>query len=367
MVLWEAPADAQVPDVAAPAEGVETTDAGEDAAGEGAAAGGEDEATATAPSGEVPEDAAKSVARAKRTVLELMWGLWSLLPRLGIAIVLVALAALLARAIHWVLRRTLRGWERSAAIAALVRIVILLIAVGAGLSIIAGDARALVGSVGLAGLALSWALQTPIESFTGWLMNSFRGYYRVGDRIEVGDVFGDVYKIDILTTTVWEAGGPGKPVGGAQPTGALITFPNWEVLRSNIVNYSRDFPYVWDEIGVSVGNASDMHYARALLERVAIGVFGQSMSGAATTYRILLQRARLAFDVADRPEVFVAFEESWTTFTIRYLVDVRQRRRWASELTLAVQTELNKPEHAGKVLNGAPVRIINTREGERPI
>ena len=32
----------------------------------------------------------------------------------------------------------------------------------------------------------SLPLQTPIESFTGWLLNSFRGYYRVGDRIEVG-------------------------------------------------------------------------------------------------------------------------------------------------------------------------------------
>jgi small-conductance mechanosensitive channel len=64
----------------------------------------------------------------------------------------------------------------------------------------------------------------------------------VGDRIAVGDVFGDVYRIDVLTTTVWEAGGPGKPVSAAQSTGALITFPNWEVLRSNIINYSRDFP-----------------------------------------------------------------------------------------------------------------------------
>jgi small-conductance mechanosensitive channel len=69
---------------------------------------------------------------------------------------------------------------------------------------------------------------------------------------------GDVYRIDVLTTTVWEAGGPGKSVTGAQPTGAMITFPYWEVLRSNIVNYSREFPYVWDEVTVAIANESDL-------------------------------------------------------------------------------------------------------------
>lgn len=59
--------------------------------------------------------------------------------------------------------------------------------------------------------AASWALQTPIESFTGWLLNAFRAYYGVGDRVAVGDVFGDVFSIDILTTTVWEAGGRVRP------------------------------------------------------------------------------------------------------------------------------------------------------------
>jgi hypothetical protein len=38
-----------------------------------------------------------------------------------------------------------------------------LLALGMALSVIAGDARALVGSVGLAGLALPWALPAPIE------------------------------------------------------------------------------------------------------------------------------------------------------------------------------------------------------------
>jgi hypothetical protein len=103
-----------------------------------------------------------------------------------------------------------------------------LLGTGIAVSVLAGDIRAMLGSVGLVGLALSWALQTPIESFTGWLLNSFQGYYRVGDRVQVGDVFGDVYAIDFLSTTLWELGSAERPgaVHADQPTGRLITFPN---------------------------------------------------------------------------------------------------------------------------------------------
>jgi hypothetical protein len=191
----------------------------------------EDEAPRDEPRDE-PSEPSVAIEEATGTVRGLVRTFYGLLPKIGVAIGILLVAWLLSMASHAVLRRVLGRWEREEAIAAVVRMVVFLLAIGAALAVLAGDARALVGSVGLVGLALSWALQTPIESATGWLLNSLRGYYRIGDRIEVGDVFGDVYKIDVLTTTVWEAGGPEKAVRGAQPTGAMITFPNGEVLRS---------------------------------------------------------------------------------------------------------------------------------------
>jgi hypothetical protein len=201
-----------------------------------------------APEEAAPADSSLALEEAGTTLRDLLVGFYGFLPKIALGLVILAAAWLVSRLVRAALRRTLPGWERVEAVSAVVTIAINLGAVVVSLSILAGDAAALLGSVGLIGLALSWALQTPIESFTGWFLNSLRGYYRVGDRIEVGDVFGDVYRIDVLTTTVWEAGGPGKAVAGAQPTGAMITFPNWEVLRSNVVNYSREFPYVWDEL-----------------------------------------------------------------------------------------------------------------------
>lgn len=300
------------------------------------------------------EDAVDGVEQATGTLREMVLTFYRLIPSVLIAIALLVVAWGLATVVQWVLRKTLGHWERSDAISALIRITLFLLAIAVATSIIAGDARALVGSVGLVGLALSWALQTPIESFTGWLLNSFRGYYRVGDRIEVGDVFGDVYRIDVLTTTVWEAGGPGKAVAGAQPTGAMITFPNWEVLRSNIVNYSRDFPFVWDEVTLPVTNESDLDYAVSIVERVARAAVGEEMAQPAQQYRKLLARARLAFDVIDRPEVFVSSADSWMNLTVRYLTPARQRRRYSTRLMLALSRELARPEHRPHLRAGHP-------------
>ena len=316
-----------------------------------------------------PEDPGAAVEQSVETIRELVFGSYALLPKLLIAGVLILLAALAGRLITWLLHKLLHQWERTQAIAALTRIGLYVLAAAAGLSVIAGDARARAGGIGLVGLALSWALQTPIESFTGWLLNSFRGYYGVGDRIEVGDVFGDVYRIDVLTTTVWEAGGPGKSVAGAQPTGAMITFPNWEVLRSNIVNYSRDFPYVWDEVTIPVANESDLSYALSVFEQAARNLLGEQMAVPAARYQDLLRRARLAFDIPGEPQVFASLAESWTDCTVRYLVPARERRRWSSALIVALTAEAAREEHRGKIVSAYPrteVRLQREWDGSEP-
>jgi small conductance mechanosensitive channel len=310
-----------------------------------------------------PADPGEGAREATRTLHQLVVDFYGSLPAIAIAIGLLLVAGLVARLVGMGLRAALASWERAQATAALVSIFIWLVAIGAALSVLTGDARALVGSVGLFGLALSWALQAPIESFTGWLLNSFRSYYRVGDRIAVGDVFGDVARIDFLTTSVFEAGGPDKRVQAAQSTGAMVTFPNLEVLRSNIVNFTQDFPYVWDELTVAVANESDLGLGVRVLEETAQAELGDQMSGAAEEYARLLDRAGLAWDVAVRPQVFASAGESWTDLTIRYVVPAREMRKWASRLLLAVDRALAAPDVASRVFQAYPRRQMQSLPG----
>lgn len=283
-------------------------------------------------------------------------GVISSLPKLAVVFLLLLSAWIVSRLIRTLLRKTLGQWPKSSAAAALSGLAVWMLAVGLSMSVIVGDVRAFVGSVGLLGLALSWALQVPIESFTGWLLNAFKGYYRVGDRVEVGEVFGDVYRIDVLTTTVWEIGSPFRDsfVRAEQPTGRLITFPNNQILTGAVMNFTRDFEFVWDELGVTVGNESDMRHGLAVLEGVANQILGASMVHAAEKYERILRKAGLVEAVAPAPQVFISLEDSWTKLTIRYLVAARQRRRWKSDLVLAVTEELAKPEHKHRIIPVVP-------------
>lgn len=245
--------------------------------------------TATAPSSKESADEAIGA-------LQNLWESFLYnLPKILIALGTLAFAWVVARLVKALLRRLLGRWGSSSAIISLVSIAVWLLAIGVALSVVAGDIRALVGSLGLIGLALSWSLQTPIESFTGWILNSFQGYYRVGDRVRVGDVFGDVYRIDFLTTTVWEIGDPYQPgfVQAEQPTGRLVTFPNNEILTGTVTNLTGDFPYVWDELAIAVANESDIPLSMAVLGRVAEDLLGNYMVEPARNYVKLLQRSGL--------------------------------------------------------------------------
>ncbi len=59
-----------------------------------------------------------------------------------------------------------------------------------------------------------------------------------------------------------------------QPTGRLVTFPNNEVLAGTVVNLTRDFPYVWDEMSVSIANESDLRLAISVLKKIADDLLG---------------------------------------------------------------------------------------------
>lgn len=299
-------------------------------------------------------EAAESEARKTGTAL---WEAFlSALPRYLIVIALLILGWGLTRAVRFLSHRLSGGWERADAFAAMFGIAVWALAIGVAISVLLGDVRALVGSVGLLGLALSWALQAPIESFTGWLLNSLRGYYRVGDRIEVGEVFGDVFRIDLLTTTVWEIGSPHRPsfVRAEQPTGRLITFPNSEILTGSIINFTRDFPWVWDELAIPVANESDLRYAAEQIKRVADALLSFEMKEAIGHYRGAIQELGTGGQVADEPEVFVSLQESWTDISVRYLVPARGRRSRKSELTLRITEELARPEHRARIIPAIP-------------
>lgn len=311
------------------------------------------------------DDPKEAASEAVNAVQSMFKDFYRNLPRILVAVVILVIIWLLVKGINFLIRRVSGKWDRTEAITTLVGIVFWVLGIGIAISILAEDVRALIGSLGLVGLALSWALQSPIESFTGWLLNKFKGYYRIGDRIIVGDVIGDVYKVDFLNTTLWEIGDPFSPgfVGAEQPTGRLVTFPNNEIVNGTIINFTGDFPFVWDELSIQVANESDLAYAMKTVEGVAFEIFNPIMKEPAAQYERILRRARLEEEVSSKPQLFLSGHDSWTNIIVRYLVHARERRKWKTELLLRVTRELKKPEHASKIITAYPREQVQYLDG----
>ena len=238
----------------------------------------------------------------------------------------------------------------------LLRLLVMLAVAFTIISVLFVNWYAAVVSLGLISLILGFALQTPISSFIGWVYLLVRAPYRVGDRIKIGDLRGDVIDVSYLDTTLWEFGG--EYLSTDHPSGRVIRVPNANVLSTPIVNYSWPlFPYIWNEIKFHVAYESDLKFVLETMQRLTEEELGDSMSEKVKVYRDILSRTPVdELDVRDKPVVmFRVSENTWLEVIVRYLVHPREAGRVKTRL-------LGTLLHA---LNAAPDKVLFPKSNMR--
>ncbi len=138
-----------------------------------------------------------------------------------------------------------------------------------GLVVLAAFSTRLSGlsvAFGVAGAGVAFALQEVIASIAGWIAISAGGFYSPGDRVKLGTIIGDVIDVSILRTTLMEVN---DWVAGDLYNGRMVRVTNSVVWKQPVINYSGEFPFLWDEITLAVHHASDIAKTRALLEATA--------------------------------------------------------------------------------------------------
>ena len=100
-------------------------------------------------------------------------------------------------------------------------------------------------ALGVAGAGIAFALQEVITSFAGWLAIMFGGFYKTGDRVQLGGVKGDVMAIGDLRTTVRETG---QWFDGHLENGRIALVANSFVFKEQVFNYSGEFSFLWDQL-----------------------------------------------------------------------------------------------------------------------
>jgi small-conductance mechanosensitive channel len=212
-------------------------------------------------------------------------------------------------------------------------------------------------AVGAAGAGVAFALQEVIASFAGWLAVALGGFYKVGDRVQLGGIKGDVIDIGFIRTTIMETG---SWVNGDLYNGRIVRVTNSFVFKEPVFNYSGDFPFVWDEIVVPVKYGSDYELARAMLTDIAREVVGEYTESARARWEQLVRAYRIE-NARIEPSATLIANDNWVELTLRYVVDHRARRTTKDALFTRILSAIEGSD--GKVaMASMTVHIVEAPE-----
>ena len=184
--------------------------------------------------------------------------LWSLL---GIAILIIIVFRISTIIRRWLIHHVLLksgldtgGREAAGTIVqyAIIVIGLLIIFQSAGI-----DFTTLNILAGTIGVGLGFGLQNIVNNFVSGLIILFERPIKVGDRIEVGYIEGDVIKVGARSTTV------------LTNDNIAIIVPNSRFITENVVNWSHKESKVRFRIPVAVSYESDVRQVERLLLDVA--------------------------------------------------------------------------------------------------
>lgn len=198
-------------------------------------------------------------------------------------------------------------------------------------------------AIGVIGGGIAFALQEVIISIAGWLAITFSSFYRVGDRIKIGSIYGDVIDIGILRTTLMECG---EWVQSDLYNGRIVRVANSFIFKDPVYNYSGEFTFLWDEITLPIRYGSSIEYTRQILQSIAIEVVGDFTASVTNSWKNLAKTYAVE-DATIEPMVTIAATDNWVTFTLRYVVDFKKRRSTRDQLFTLFLKEVEKSE--GKI------------------
>jgi small-conductance mechanosensitive channel len=248
--------------------------------------------------------------------------------KLALSLVVVAATWILYYALRSVIRRQIKDTTQMHTLRMLVRNALFFAGVVIVLLVWLGPGNNLTLAMGILGAGIAFASQEVIGSFAGYLSIVSGNIYRIGDRVRVGAVVGDVMDISMLRTTVMEIG---EWVGADQYTGRIVTIANRAVFADPVYNYTQHWGYLWDEITVPVTYTSDWARAAEIMLQHGQKYTEELQGEAEAKLSRMIDRYPLQQTQVE-PTIYLAMTDNWIELTLRYIVDARARRKVKGEL-----------------------------------
>ncbi|HEX7368689.1 MAG TPA: mechanosensitive ion channel domain-containing protein, partial [Rhodanobacteraceae bacterium] len=252
-----------------------------------------------------------------------------LLMSIALIVALLVVRWLLAAITRWLIEHHPEAratfWVRQ-----VVNIILVLILFFGIASIWLNNPAHLTTAMGLLSAGLAFALQKPISAIAGYLVILRGRTFHVGDRIVMGDVRGEVIAVGFIQTTIMEMGEPPSEqtdepamwVKARQFSGRVVTVSNSAVFDKPVYNYTRDFPFLWEEMMVPITYNADRAKAETILLDAARRHSLQTSRVSAEAMRHM-QEVYFVKSTDFEPRVFYRLTDNWLELALRFVVPDR--------------------------------------------
>ena len=201
------------------------------------------------------------------------------------------------------------------------------------------DSGRLATVVGFIGAGLAFALQKVVTAFAGYLVILRGKTFTVGDRITMGGVRGDVVALTFLQTRIMEMGEPPSAQPGDNPswinarqyTGRIVTVTNDKLFEEPVFNYTREFPFMWEEISIPIPYKGNRRRAEELLLDAANDATASIRDTAAAARTRLEEKYFINLDTLE-PKVYYNLTDNWVELHVRFVTPVRGVRAIKDEM-----------------------------------
>ena len=221
------------------------------------------------------------------------------------------------------------------------------------ISYFTGNIKDFALAIGLFTAGITITLQELILSIAGSVYIFFIKVYKPGDRIEINGIKGDVIDIDSIYTTMMEIG---EWVSSDNYSGRIVKLSNAFVFKGPVYNYSRDFPFIWDEFDIPIRYGSDVELAKELIVRIASEQLSGYVRSSISEWKSIVNRYYIE-DAQVEPTLALTMTDNWIQFNLRYIVDYKKRRSTKHLLNDLIRKAIE--ESGGKImLASATVEVV---------
>ena len=205
-----------------------------------------------------------------------------------------------------------------------------------GLVSFSGSLASLGISAAFLGMILGWSLQAPVTGIAAWLMIIIKRPFKIGDRVIIAGIIGDVVDISLTHVLLNQVGGT---VGGEEKSGRGVLIPNATMFAQIIYNYTLG------GAATGAGGAETASVTSYILDEVPIRLTFQSDFQEAE--RIFVDAARqvtgeIIRQTGQEPFLRIELFDSGIMVRLRFQTMAKERQRITSDIVRLIIHEFSR-------------------------